>query len=230
MASNAPVILEVGANNGSGTFSGLIKSGTTANGALSLAKDGTGTETLTGANTYIGGTTVSGGTLQLGNISALGTGGLTANNGTVDLAGFSPTVSTLNGAAGTITSSMAVSASLTVSGTNSGTFSGTIEDDPNLSAGSAPVSLILSGGELSLTGTNTYSGGTLVSSGTLALANSEAIAAGSSLTVGNASMFALAQGGAAPGAVSAVPEPGTLVLLTAGGLLTVFAVRRRRKP
>ena len=59
---------------------------------------------LSGNNSYTGGTTVSGGTLKLGNLNALGTGGLTANNGTVDLAGFSPAVDTLNGSAGKITS------------------------------------------------------------------------------------------------------------------------------
>ena len=44
------------------------------------------------ANGYNGGTTVNGGTLQLGNVSALGTGALAANNGTLDLHGFGVTV------------------------------------------------------------------------------------------------------------------------------------------
>ena len=42
---------------------------------------GGGTLILTGSNTYSGGTTVSGGTLQVGNPSALGTGGLTTKRG-----------------------------------------------------------------------------------------------------------------------------------------------------
>ena len=37
-----------------------------------------------------GGTTVTAGTLQIGSITAMGSGGLTANGGFVDLAGFSP--------------------------------------------------------------------------------------------------------------------------------------------
>ena len=166
------------------TYAGTITDWSAYTTALTLT--GSGLLHLTGSNGYSGGTTVSGGTLQLGNASAMGTGGLTANAGVVDLAGFSPTVTTLNGAAGTIASSSGA-ATLTVSSSGSSdTFSGTIEDDPNLAAGSAPVSLVLSGGELTLSGTDTYSGGTLVtSSGTLILANSEAIARGSSLSVGN---------------------------------------------
>ena len=188
--------------------------------------------TLAGSNSYGGGTTVSGGTLQLGNSSALGTGGLTADAGVVDLAGFSPTVNTLNGLSGTVTSS-AGSAALSVA--SGGAFSGTIEDDPNLAPGSAPVSLILSGGELDLTGTNPYSGGTLVSGGILILANSEAIAGGSSLTVGNASAIglpldveAVAPLGAASGAISSVPEPGPLALLAVALVMGLAAWRRRK--
>ena len=202
-------------------------------GAATLVKIGSGWMQLAASNSYSGGTSVENGLLQLGNSAALGAGALAANGGTLDLAGNSVTVPSFSGAAGTVTSSLAGTVSLTV--TSGGTFSGTIEDDPNLSAGSAPVSLILSGGELALTGTNTYSGGTLVSSGTLVFANSEAIAAGSSLTVGNASVFPLAQGGmavaplAASSAISSVPEPGTLALLTVALAMGLRVVRRRSR-
>ena len=200
-------------------------------GTGTLTHTGTGLLTLSASNGYSGGTTVSGGTLQLGNTSALGTGGLTANSGVVDLAGFSPTVTTFNGASGTVTSS-AGSAALTV--TSGGVFSGTIEDDPNLPAGTAPVALILSGGELTLSGTDTYTGGTSVIDGTLILGTSEAIAAGSSLTVGNASAVGLAIGplavssSAPASAVSLVPEPGTLWLLAVAGFMAAATWRRKR--
>lgn len=52
-------------------------------GTGSLTKEGTGTLTLTGANTYSGGTTLSAGTLVIGNDSALGTGTLTIEDGTI---------------------------------------------------------------------------------------------------------------------------------------------------
>jgi autotransporter-associated beta strand protein len=57
--------ITVGANNGSGTFAGVLNEGSGAAGGytLSLIKAGTGTEILTGTNTYSGSTTVSGGTL-----------------------------------------------------------------------------------------------------------------------------------------------------------------------
>ena len=89
-----------------------------------MVKIGNGLLALAGSNAYSGGTTVSGGTLQLGNASALGTGGLTANNGTVDLASFSPTVSSLSGAAGTITNSGGSDSTLTVNQPIATTFGG----------------------------------------------------------------------------------------------------------
>ena len=51
VASDAPTILNVGANNGSGTFAGSIVSSSPVNGAISLLKIGTGAETLTGTTT-----------------------------------------------------------------------------------------------------------------------------------------------------------------------------------
>ena len=48
------------------------------------------------------------------------------------------------------------------------------------------MSLIVSGGTLSLTGTNTYTGGTYVESGTLIATNSQAIEDGTNLYIGPA--------------------------------------------
>ena len=193
-----------------GDFSGVLQNG---QGTLALQVSG-GALVLGGSNTYSGGTTLSGGTLQLGNAAALGSGALAANAGIVDLNGFGASVTTLTGSAGTITSTSSSGGSLTVIA--GGAFSGTIEDDVDLGGG--PVSLIVAGGELTLSSTNDYSGGTLVtSSGTLILADNEALAGGSSLIVGDASLFApaipnLAASGITP---ASVPEPTTLVLFTA---------------
>ena len=70
-----------------------------------MIKIGTGSLTLSGYYTYINGTTISGGTLQLGNINALGTGGLTANGGVLDLSGNGISVPSFNGAGGVVTNS-----------------------------------------------------------------------------------------------------------------------------
>ena len=61
-ASPNNTVLKLGANNGSGSFSGVIANG---NAFLTLTKVGTGTQTLSGASTFTGDLTVSGGTLDL---------------------------------------------------------------------------------------------------------------------------------------------------------------------
>ncbi len=199
-------------------------------GAGGVVKSGPGVWTLAAANTYSGGTTVSGGTLQLDNNAALGTGGLTANHGAIDLAGFNPTVASLSGAAGTITNSGSANSVLTVSQNSATTFSGQLTDGATYTLG-----LTLTGsGTLVLSGTNTYSGGTLVEDGTLVIASNEAIPTGSNLIVGNPLAFgsvAVAAGSipAPADAVAAVPEPGTSILLVAG-LIAGLCVWRGRRP
>ena len=97
-------------------------------------------------------------------------------------------------------------------------------------------SLTLAGpGALILSASNTYSGGTTVTSGTLMATTAGAIPDGTSLTVGagGASIFGgPAQGAAAVSggaAVSAVPEPGTLLLLTIAGIAAAAAAWRKRR-
>ena len=63
--------LTVGANGGSGNFSGTLANNTNT---LALVKTGAGTQILSGANTYNAGTTVSGGTLLAENTTGSGTG------------------------------------------------------------------------------------------------------------------------------------------------------------
>lgn len=72
--------LEVGANNGSGTFAGIISGGT------NIKKVGTGLLILSGANTYTGTTTVTQGTLTLSGTTSTGTL-MVQNEGTMNLAG-----------------------------------------------------------------------------------------------------------------------------------------------
>jgi autotransporter-associated beta strand protein len=80
------MFLEVGFNNLSTTFSGIIQDGGLVGGVGgTLFKEGTGTLTLSGANIYTGGTAVDDGVLLLTNKSgsATGTGDLSVNQGTL---------------------------------------------------------------------------------------------------------------------------------------------------
>jgi outer membrane autotransporter protein len=87
-------------------------------------------------------------------------------NSTLNLNGFSNTIGSLSGT-GTVLNNGAATATLTVGHDNSNsTFSGVLEN------GTSVLALIKSGtGVLTLTGTNTYTGGTTISAGTLQLGN-----------------------------------------------------------
>ena len=145
--------LEVGGNNLSTVFSGVISDGESSDlpgdfpplsqrrDGGSLTKVGTGTLTLTGENTYPGGTTVTAGTLQLGD------GGTTGN----------------------ITGNVANNAILAFNRSDSFTFGGA----------KGPVSVISGTGSVQQIGigttvliaNNTYTGGTIINAGTLQLGN-----------------------------------------------------------
>ncbi len=138
-------------------FDGVIQ----GNGGI--VKQGTGTATLTDANTFTGGTIVNEGKL------ALSGNGKLAENGAVNLAGAN-TRFDIAGAMSQIIGSLAGSASSKVAlGTNTLTlndganqaFAGVIE---------GTGALVKDGsGKQTLTGKNTYSGGTVINDGTLAL-------------------------------------------------------------
>ena len=72
-ANSATQRLTVGANNGSGDFSGIIQDSTWAGGVtLELSKIGSGTQILRGNNSYSGRTRVEGGVLDIRSNNALG--------------------------------------------------------------------------------------------------------------------------------------------------------------
>ena len=200
----------------------------TISGSGSVTKSGSGSVQLAGFNGYAGGTTVQNGLLQLGNATAIGTGGVAANGGTLDLNSFSVTVPSFSGAAGVVANSATGTlAILSVNQPIATTFGGSIND------GLGQVGLVLQGSStLTLTGTNGYTGGTTVAdNSTLIATNPGAFADGSSLTVGIASDFPApvvpspVAGGQA--GVSAVPEPGTFALLAIALGSAVIAYRRR---
>ena len=223
-----PTVLTINlAASSTSVYAGTLTDGY---GALGLAIGGQGTEVLSGKSSYSGGTYLGGGTLKLGSSLSLGNGGaLTANAGTLDLAGNNLMAASLSGSAGVITNSGSASATLDLNGGGASTFSGSLLD------GVGKISVTLDNGTaLTLAGSNGFSGGMNVSSGSLILMGASSLEPGSSLTLGNnpspGTVFAPPSAAAT---LSPVPEPGTLALLAAGvlsspALCAVFRTRRVR--
>jgi autotransporter-associated beta strand protein len=218
-SNTAALTLTLSPTGGAASFGGTISgaSGGTL-GSIGLVMSGSGLQNLSGLNTYDLGTTVASGTLQLGNAHALGSGGLTANGGVLDLNGFSLTTAAGNalplfsGKAGTITNSSATPVTLTVNQAATTTFGGTLQDG----AGSGGLALVLTGsGMLYLSGANTYSGGTTISHGELQFANTGAMPSSGTVTVGSGATLTVNAGG--PNEfTSGTSGPGTIGGLLAG--------------
>jgi autotransporter-associated beta strand protein len=230
-STSVPITLPTSGSRGTINTNGFLvelNSPLSGPGGLALTDNsGGGALILATSNGHRGGTTVTSGSLQLGDPGSLGSGALAVNGGTLDLAGYSVKVASLSGAAGTITDSTGLLSILTTTQTTTTTFGGSLQD------GFSPTALVLSGsGKLFLTGTNTYTGGTTIASGTLVVKQSYSLANGSNLTIGNSAAFAPVVPDAtavndfpASSQIMPVPEPGTILLLAAGG--TALCWRRR---
>ena len=146
---------------GAYTYAGSISGGG------SVTVSGSGTLTISGTLTYTGTTTVNAGaTVQLGVNEAIPNTSALTLNGTLNLNGFSETVGSLGGS-GTVTSTLAGIVNLTCGGTGATTtFSGVIQN------GSGTVGITKEGaGILILTGTNTYTGVTILNEGQIYVGN-----------------------------------------------------------
>ncbi|EBC9385729.1 autotransporter outer membrane beta-barrel domain-containing protein, partial [Salmonella enterica] len=167
-----------------------------------VEKSGDGTLTLSGSNTYTGGTLISGGTLVANDVNALGTGDITDNatlalntggdfdnaisgSGNVEKSGDK--MLTLSGAnsysGGTLISDgTLVASNVEALGTGDVTNNATLElntggDFDNAISGSGQV--VKSGDKtLTLSGANSYTGGTTISGGTLVASNVNALGSG----------------------------------------------------
>ncbi|EBS0723872.1 fibronectin-binding autotransporter adhesin ShdA [Salmonella enterica subsp. enterica serovar Choleraesuis] len=172
----------------------------TLSGSGSLVKTGTGELTLSGDNTYSGGTTITGGTLTADHADSLGTGAI-ANSGVLQV-GEGELENTLSGSGSLVKTG---TGELTLNGDNDYSGGTTIDDgvliadhadslgtgavanNGVLQVGEGELKNTLSGtgslvkigtGELTLSGDNTYSGGTTIDDGVLIAANVNALSGG----------------------------------------------------
>jgi len=140
---------------------------------VALTLSGTGGLTLSGANSYTGGTRINAGQLLLssGNNRLANSGAITAAGGVLDLGGNSQMASgTISFQGGIVQNGTMINNTTNYDG-QSGTISATL-------AGS--VGLTKTGnGVLTLTGTNTYSGATVVNGGNLKITRTHGVYAGS---------------------------------------------------
>ncbi|ECD0735990.1 autotransporter outer membrane beta-barrel domain-containing protein [Salmonella enterica subsp. enterica serovar Tennessee] len=182
--------------NTGGTFDNAIS------GSGQVVKSGDETLTLSGTNTYSGGTLISGGTLVASNVEALGTGDVTNDavlelntGGTFDnaISGSGQVVKsgddalTLSGS-NTYTGGTIISGGTLVATNVDALGSGDVTDNATLelntggtfdNAISGSGQVVKSGDDvLTLSGANSYSGGTLISDGTLVASNVEALGTG----------------------------------------------------
>jgi autotransporter-associated beta strand protein len=177
-------------NNGSGAVT-LVINGTEGRGSFAGISDFRTNElVLTGNNTYTGGTTLNAGTLAIGHAKGLGTGNLTQTSG-----GSLLVIDTT----GTLSNNMSV---YNVRASQSATLGGAITVNNAVWDVDGGDTLTISGGvggsggvtkngtgTLVLSGSNTYSGATVVNSGTLNAANANALGTNAAVTVNGGSLL-----------------------------------------
>lgn len=133
-------------------ISGVIKDQVSPSAvASSIEKNGVGTLVLSGANTYTGGTVLNAGTIAVANNAALGTGSFAMANSTTLQANASVNLANNVGLTGNST--------INTNGNNMG-LSGNMTGNGGFAKTGE--------GTLTLSGANSYSGGTTISAGTLA--------------------------------------------------------------
>jgi autotransporter-associated beta strand protein len=181
IVNNAALLVD---RTGTLTLSGKLS------GSGTLTKNGSGTLVLSGSNTYSGATTLNLGTLTLQSSNALGTSTLTQASAAslllIDTTGtISNTISVYNVQA---SQSATLSGAITVNNATFDVDSGDTLTISNTVGGTGGVTKNGTG-NLVLSGSNTYSGATIVNAGVLEAANANALGTNASVTVNGGSLL-----------------------------------------
>ena len=211
---NSTAAIAIDTNGQNATFAGAIAGSNSAG----LTKLGGGMLTLAGSNAYTGGTTINGGVLSIAGTYSLpgwnATGGYSVAGGAALAVGDAVTDSNITAILGT--GNFAAGAGLgfdTTAGAR--TYAGVIAD-----TGSGSLALHKVGANtLTLTGANTYSGGTTVNAGVLEAATTAALpnynVAGKVFVAGGATL-AVPVGGAGQWNSGASDDIGALLAANSG--------------
>ncbi len=215
ITNNAALVFDQTAN---GTYAGNLAGNGT------VTKQNTGTVTLTGTNTYTGTLVAAGGTLQVGSATAIpagstltvgATGGSTP--ATFDVNGNSVTVAALNSGTTTglktLLNNGASPATLTVNATSvASTFAGSLQN------GAGVLGLTKSGSRtLTLTGSNAFSGPTIINGGILQANAFKALAGSAAITVNSGGTLEAAAAGSVSGTGTITVNNGGTLLLSGTG-------------
>jgi autotransporter-associated beta strand protein len=202
LISNALVLANnVGVTNASGT---LLTLAGAVSGSGAITKVGGGTLSLSSANSYTGGTILNAGTLAISNNAAFGSGAITfASNATVSAL-----------------TTLLVTNDYTISGSATGTFdvgAGLNFDSSGVISGGGVLAKI-GVGTLTLSTSNSYTGGTLLNTGVLTINATNALGTGA-VTVASGALldFGVIGGGAV---TNTLLGSGTIVT-TGTGTLTL---------
>jgi fibronectin-binding autotransporter adhesin len=157
--NGTPVNLSVGSGNATTTYAGVL----TGSGSLTLAG---GHLTLGGYGNNYNATILAGGTLTLGTPSTIGTGTITMNGGTLQYTSAASGIADLSSQFNTTATNQKFT--IDAGGLNL-SYSG------NLTGGNQTVLTKIGAGELTVTGSNNYGGGTNINGGTLQFASSSSV-------------------------------------------------------
>lgn len=178
-------------------------------GSWSLVKDGAGTTILTGSAGFSGATFVNAGMLRFTNSDNLAPGQVTLNGGAIGLTAAAPAGMTMGRA-------LVLQKDSAVDSSQSLIWSGVVSGNGKL--------LKTGTGELTLTGANTYGGGTSVTDGTLLVQNNGNLGAAGTGLVLKMATFGLAPGSSAQTIDRPIRMDDLARFVSFGGPLTLSGV------